>query len=412
MNAITAKYAGTCLTCGCPFQPGVSIVFLDKGSIRHASCGAPSAERRQAYLAATMLSPTEARERAKKLGLRLTQPRVNEDTTTKNGLPYKRMWTLCADIAVRTTSTSTGGSTNETSGANVKEAFEKAATFIESKQAEDDVAARIKAAVAEALSNASNARAELIVHVGDAEPVVVKTPHKDFARLLKMVAAGVNVWVAGPAGSGKTTGAQMVATALNLPFYFNGAIDSEYKLSGFVDARGQIVSTAFRKAYTEGGVYLFDECDASLPQATLAFNAALANGHCDFPGAEKPVDRHPDFRCIAAGNTWGLGATVEYVGRNKLDAAFLDRFVQHNWGYDENLELALVGSNPQAIAWCKRVQRLRATAKKRGLKVVISPRASLAGAKLLAAGMTEDEALDATVRAKLSPADWSNLETA
>src|SRR5690606_7558053 len=108
----------------------------------------------------------------------------------------------------------------------------------------------------------------------------------------KMVAAGVNVWLAGPAGSGKTTAAEQVAKALKLKFYFNGAIDTEYKLSGFVDAHGRIVSTAFREAYTNGGVYLFDEVDASLPSATLAFNAALANGQCDFPGSKEPTPKH------------------------------------------------------------------------------------------------------------------------
>lgn len=253
---------------------------------------------------------------------------------------------------------------------------------------------------------ASVQRVEVVVKVADRVPVVVgATVHKQFERLLKMVAAGCNVWVAGPAGSGKTTAAEQVAKALGLPFRFNGAIDTEYKLSGFVDAQGRIVSTAFREAYTNGGVYLFDEVDASLPGALLAFNGALAGDSCEFPGVTDPVRKHPDFRCIAAGNTWGYGATSEYVGRNRLDAAFLDRFVQLTWDYDEALELKLATNE----AWCRRVQALRAKARSRGLKVVISPRATIYGCKLLAAGFTLDDAIDATVRAKISKADWDNL---
>lgn len=229
--------------------------------------------------------------------------------------------------------------------------------------------------------------------------------HRQFDKLLKMCAAGTNVWIAGPAGSGKTTAAHQVAEALKRPFFFNGAIDSEYKLSGFVDAQGRIVSTAFRRAYTEGGVYLFDEVDASLPPALLAFNAALANGHADFPGINEPTPRNPDFVCIAAANTWGLGATSDYVGRNKLDAAFLDRFVSLAWDYDEELERDVAGNDD----WTKLIQKYRVAARKRGLKVVISPRASINGARLLAAGMSRDEALDAVIRAKLTAADWSNL---
>jgi MoxR-like ATPase len=197
----------------------------------------------------------------------------------------------------------------------------------------------------------------------------------------------------GPAGSGKTTLCEQVAEALNLRFYFTGAVASEYKLSGFVDAQGRVVSTAFRDAYTNGGLFLFDEVDASMPQAIMAFNAALSNGHCDFPGDIEPTKRHPDFRVIAAANTFGRGADRQYVGRNQLDAASLDRFVVVNMDYDNVLERALAGNRD----WTKRVQRIRREIQKQQIRHIVSPRASIQGAKLLAVGFSIDEVLDATV---------------
>jgi cobaltochelatase CobS len=239
----------------------------------------------------------------------------------------------------------------------------------------------------------------------DGTKVDVGVQHAQFPDLLTMVQSGCNVFIAGPAGSGKTTAAEALAKALGLPFYFNGAIDTEYKLTGFVDAQGRVVSTAFRKAYTEGGVYLFDEVDASLPGALLAFNAALSNGHCDFPGSAEPVKRHKDFHCVAAANTWGYGATVEYVGRNSLDKAFMDRFVKLAWGYDSVLERKLAGNDD----WTDKVQALRHRAKEKGLKVVISPRASINGAKLLAVGMSKAQVIQATVGCGLSDEQQRNL---
>lgn len=224
-------------------------------------------------------------------------------------------------------------------------------------------------------------------------------PHKLFDRLLNMVNAGVNVWIAGPAGSGKTMAAQMVADALSLKFHFNGAIDSEYKLSGFVDAQGRIVSTAFREAWTHGGLYLFDEVDASMPQAVLAFNAALSGDLCDFPGEPDPVRKSKDFRCVAAANTWGYGGSSEYVGRSKMDAAFLDRFAFLAWDYDEGLEIEMAGPYTE---WARKVQHLRLVARQRGLKVVISPRAVVNGRKMLDAGFDQSEVLEATILARLS----------
>jgi hypothetical protein len=123
-------------------------------------------------------------------------------------------------------------------------------------------------------------------------------------------------------------------------------VSSEYKLTGFIDAQGRIVSTAFRKAFEFGGVFLFGETDASMPGALLAFNTALANGWMDFP--DGVVQKHPDFRVVADANTFGTGADRLYVGRNQLDAASLDRYAVLDWPYDEALEAALSG--------CRRLQ--------------------------------------------------------
>ena len=56
------------------------------------------------------------------------------------------------------------------------------------------------------------------------------------------------------------------------------------------------------------------------------------------------IDRHPDFRIIAAANTWGKGADLQYVGRNALDAATLDRFDNIFFDYDKHLEECLYPS--------------------------------------------------------------------
>ena len=209
--------------------------------------------------------------------------------------------------------------------------------------------------------------------------------HFQFEKLSKYVQTKNNIFLVGSAGSGKTTAARNIAKALNIKFYFTGAINSEYKLTGFIDAQGRIVNTEFRKAYEHGGLFLFDEIDASFPQAILAFNAALANDFMDFP--DKKVPKHKNFYCIAAANTFGTGADRQYVGRNQLDAATLDRFITLNWEIDETLERELANNHE----WVNYVQKARKAASKIGERHIISPRASMQGADLLRIGIDRKE---------------------
>lgn len=236
------------------------------------------------------------------------------------------------------------------------------------------------------------------IKIGKLPPVKVDTAHKLLPTIVRAVAAGTTPFLVGPAGSGKTTLAQQVCKVLKRPFYMEARVTSEFKLIGFIDAAGHVVRTQFREAYENGGGFLFDEVDASDPDAMTAFNAALANGVCAFP--DGLVKAHPDFFAIAAGNTFGRGADRQYVGRNQLDAATLDRFQTYEVDYDEQLELALAGD----VDWARWVQRVRAAVEAEKVRHVVSPRASIAGAKLLAAGEDRHVVEEACVWKGLDPA--------
>jgi hypothetical protein len=61
-------------------------------------------------------------------------------------------------------------------------------------------------------------------------------------------------------------------------------------------------------------------------------------------------------------------------------------------------------------AWARRVQAAREKALAAGLKVMIDVRTTLAGAALIAAGMSEEEAAEATYLANVTPDQRSMIE--
>ena len=141
--------------------------------------------------------------------------------------------------------------------------------------------------------------------------------------------------------------------------YYTNNASNEFKLTGFIDAGGNYRETEFYKAFKNGGLFFLDEIDNSDPSALIVINSALANGYMAFP--HETIDRHQDFHIIAAANTWGKGADLQYVGRNALDAATLDRFDNIFFDYDRKLEECLYPSEEVlAFMWSFRDAVLKA----------------------------------------------------
>ena len=219
--------------------------------------------------------------------------------------------------------------------------------------------------------------------------------HEKLPAVLKALLRGDNVLLVGGAGSGKTTMASQLSSMLgqsfeqeNYAFGMSGAMFQAYEVRGYQDANGNYVESSFVKCFRDGGLFLFDEIDASNPQALVALNASMENEIADFPCGV--LKRHPNFRLIACANTYGKGADREYVGRNQLDGATIDRFKPViDLDYDQKLELAI---SPDRN-FTKIVQKLRKAKDKLRIRHIISPRASIKGGKAILDGCELEEVL-------------------
>ena len=162
--------------------------------------------------------------------------------------------------------------------------------------------------------------------------------HRLAGYVLKLMTAakgqGFGVMAIGPAGSGKSfvmkQAAKMIQTAAHpngLPYgetpmtpgATRGDLLGRHTLEGFIPSQ-------FVEIYSGGGVFNFEEIDASDPGMLIVVNNALAGRHLFNSVNGEVYEKHPDFIAVATANTFGLGADAKYTGREKLDLATIDRF--------------------------------------------------------------------------------------
>ena len=256
---------------------------------------------------------------------------------------------------------------------------------------------RVLTLIQEAIDKQAPRKVEFIVP--DKQPIVIEDRmHPNFEKLVGYLQQGLHVMLVGEKGSGKTYAAKMAAKVLQRQFYTQQCANTSVKQDflGFTDANGKASSTIFRKAFTEGGVFLLDEVDNGNANVGVALNAPLENKIAAFP--DMMADAHEDFICVGAMNTNGRGGTTQYAARNRQDEAFLDRFVFLEWNIDERFEMDIASNKD----WCKRIQKLRARVKTLGIDFHIGTRATFQGEKIIAAGFAESDALASAVFKGLS----------
>jgi hypothetical protein len=227
--------------------------------------------------------------------------------------------------------------------------------------------------------------------IDDAPKVNVKLAHKTLESLVKLVSirnnAGhrFNVYLHGPAGSGKSSGARQVKDILNAERYGYISLNPQTpdsRLLGFIHAGGQYVESEFYRCYTMGGVFCIDEIDNASASLLTTLNGLLENGHAAFPHGVYP--RHEDFVCIATANTIGRGGDIQYPERRALDGATLERFVFLEWGYDDAMTRAIVGDivGDKADDIIKWVNETGRNLKSKYPTLIVSPRAYIHSAVL------------------------------
>lgn len=217
--------------------------------------------------------------------------------------------------------------------------------------------------------------------------------HSWHERLATDVQLGRTVAVRGPAGNGKSTGVSHVLKELGYNIYHMDCTDSttaEQLVGGLqpvVKGGGLEMEYApgvMTKAFLDPkGAIQLDEFDAIDPRIAMSLQSALHRANGKKRWLSSPD--HKDGGVAAVGlcpivvtmNTWGSGANREYVGRNILDGASMDRFntvLDTSYEFEESV-LGLHGIDKTvAKKIVADAQKLRQIIDENAIRVILSTR--------------------------------------
>jgi cobaltochelatase CobS len=173
----------------------------------------------------------------------------------------------------------------------------------------------------------------------------------EYLNALGMAAdLSINVWLAGPKGTGKSSIAQQFAAITGRPFTRinfekHSSAESFIGSVGLNNGSTQWEPGAFLQAYsTPGSVILLDELSVAHPGVLTVLNGLLEPGARVNLGG-KTWTRAPGVVILAADNTAGSGDyTGRYSGTQALNSATVDRFsatVMVGW-LPKHLEVAAI----------------------------------------------------------------------
>ena len=196
-------------------------------------------------------------------------------------------------------------------------------------------------------------------------------------KVRRTIKSGINnIWMVGPAGCGKSTIARNVAAELEMPYLCIscGIGTSAVEFVGYKYPHRE--STKFSEYYQKPSVILIDEMTALDPAVAQVINAALANNEIETTTGL--VQRHPDCIIIATSNTFGAGASRQYVANNQLDASTIDRFIGGIIEVDYSIEYEM----QYDLEVVEHVHFLREVCQKYDIRRIASTRMIQAGHRL------------------------------
>lgn len=183
--------------------------------------------------------------------------------------------------------------------------------------------------------------------------------HPEFIMMLDDLTNGNNIFLVGKKGTGKSHLSRELSKSLRRE---SVKVNCNQWTSPSELIGGQTIEGyregALIDAWKNGKVLILDELPKLDPNTAGVLNDALAltqssgkdsiifSADVNEDGSKKGYEKHPNFCCIASGNTTGRTVSSSYAANNRQDESLIDRFNGNYYfiEYDRDLEYNLIFS--------------------------------------------------------------------
>lgn len=270
---------------------------------------------------------------------------------------------------------------------------------------------QIKGLVAQAIKDASKLPEYVTKGTGYIKPDI-------FDKIVAMIKGGVQVFLNGDAGCGKSRLFEEVAKVLEIPFYtfsMSGGMRYSQVFGSIKISNGssEFQEGELLKAIQKPGLVFIDEILGADPDVNLGLNPITEQNIRAIETPKGTIRVHKDCIICAAANTTGRQFDKQYTGAKRADDSLLDRFVTVHMGYDEKVERTIIKNSgieqPTGEYFLSNLKKLREAVRQQAIAFSPSTRRLINCIKVYKSGLKKEESFEYTFLSSLSKGERAKV---